>query len=52
MFKKIVAIEPVNLIPAAQQKLREYAAEAALFDGIGPDAQLVALGEDGHSIAV
>lgn len=26
--------------------------EAALFDGIGPDAQLVALGEDGHSIAV
>ena len=37
MFKKLVAIEPVNLIPAARQKLREYAAEVVLFADIPVD---------------
>ena len=37
MFKKIVAIEPVNLIPAVRQKLREYAAEVILFEDIPVD---------------
>ena len=27
MFKKIVAIEPVNLVPKAEEELRRYAKE-------------------------
>ncbi|HWR08359.1 D-isomer specific 2-hydroxyacid dehydrogenase family protein [Sporomusa sp.] len=37
MFKKLVAIEPVSLIPSAQQKLHEYAKEVALFADIPQD---------------
>ena len=37
MFKKLVAIEPVSLIPSAQQKLYEYAKEVVLFDDIPKD---------------
>ncbi|MDF2569033.1 MAG: D-isomer specific 2-hydroxyacid dehydrogenase NAD-binding protein [Sporomusa sp.] len=37
MFKKLVAIEPVSLIPSAQQKLHEYAREVVLFDDVPKD---------------
>lgn len=37
MFKKLVVIEPVNLIPAARQKLHEYAKEVVLFTDIPQD---------------
>jgi lactate dehydrogenase-like 2-hydroxyacid dehydrogenase len=37
MFKKLVAIEPVRLIPSAQQKLHDYAKEVVLFDDIPED---------------
>ncbi|EGO63874.1 D-isomer specific 2-hydroxyacid dehydrogenase family protein [Acetonema longum] len=37
MFKKIVAIEPVSLIPSAQQKLYDYAKQVVLFDNIPQD---------------
>ncbi|HWQ61684.1 MAG TPA: D-isomer specific 2-hydroxyacid dehydrogenase family protein [Negativicutes bacterium] len=42
MFNKLVAIEPVNLIPAAERKLRDYAAEVVLYGDIpGDDAEIV-----------
>lgn len=31
MFKKLVAIEPVSLIPSAEEKLKEYAQEVILY---------------------
>lgn len=34
MFKKLVAIEPVSLIPAAQEELRQYAGEVVLYEDI------------------
>ncbi|WP_312493384.1 D-isomer specific 2-hydroxyacid dehydrogenase family protein [Anaerosporobacter sp.] len=34
MFNKLVAIEPVSLIPSAEQKLHDYAEEVILFDDI------------------
>ncbi|MBP3331544.1 MAG: dihydrofolate reductase [Tidjanibacter sp.] len=34
MFKKLVAIEPVSLIPTAEKKLYDYAQEVVLFDDI------------------
>jgi lactate dehydrogenase-like 2-hydroxyacid dehydrogenase len=37
MFKKLVAIEPVGLIPSAEQKLNDYAREVVLFDDIPKD---------------
>ena len=37
MFRKLVAIEPVGLIPAARQKLREYAAEVVEYGDIPSD---------------
>lgn len=37
MFKKLVAIEPIGLIPSAQQKLHNYAKEVVLFDDIPKD---------------
>lgn len=33
-FKKLVAIEPVSLIPAAQEELRQYAGEVVLYEDI------------------
>jgi lactate dehydrogenase-like 2-hydroxyacid dehydrogenase len=42
MFKKIVAIEPVSLIPSAEEKLHEYANEVILFDDIPKnDAEII-----------
>lgn len=37
MFNKLVAIEPVSLIPSAEQKLRNYAKEVVLFDDVPKD---------------
>ena len=37
MFKKLVAIEPVNLIPSAKQKIHDYAKEVVLFDDVPKD---------------
>ena len=37
MFKKLVAIEPISLIPSAKEKLHDYAKEVVLFDGIPKD---------------
>jgi len=37
MFKKLVAIEPVKLIPSAEQKLHEYAKEVVLFNDVPKD---------------
>jgi len=34
MFNKLVAIEPVSLIPSAEEKLRDYAKEVVLYDDI------------------
>jgi len=36
-FKKLVAIEPVSLIPAAEEELKQYAEEIVLFDNIPAD---------------
>ena len=37
MFKKLVAIEPVSLIPSAEKKLRDYAEQVVLFEDIPSD---------------
>lgn len=36
-FRKLVAIEPVSLIPTAEASLRDYAEEVVLFDDIPSD---------------
>lgn len=37
MFKKLVAIEPVSLIPSAEKKLRDYAEQVVLFEDVPSD---------------
>jgi len=37
MFNKLVAIEPISLLPAAEQKLHAYAREIVLFDDVPKD---------------
>lgn len=37
MFKKLVAIEPVSLIPSAEQKLNDYAEEVIMYEDIPKD---------------
>ena len=37
MFEKLVAIEPVSLIPSAEKELSRYAKEVVLFDDIPAD---------------
>ena len=37
MFQKLVAIEPVSLIPSAEQELSRYAKEVRLFEDIPAD---------------
>ena len=37
MFNKLVAIEPVSLIPSAEEKLHDYAKEVVMFDDIPAD---------------
>lgn len=38
MFKKIVAIEPVSLIPSAEKKLFDYAEEVTIYEDVPADA--------------
>lgn len=42
MFKKLVAIEPVSLIPTAEKKLNEYAEEVVMYDDIPATDQEIA----------
>ena len=37
MFAKLVAIEPVSLVPVAEEKLRDYAAEVVMYPDIPAD---------------
>ena len=37
MFEKLVAIEPVSLIPSAEKELSQYAKEVVLYDDIPAD---------------
>ncbi len=39
MFKKLVAIEPVSLIPSAQEELKRYAGEVVLYEDIPKDEE-------------
>lgn len=42
MFEKLVAIEPVSLIPSAEEKLQDYAKEVVLYrDTPADDAEIV-----------
>ena len=43
MFKKLVAIEPVSLIPSAEKKLHSHASQVVMFDDIpASDEEIVA----------
>ena len=37
MFEKLVAIEPVSLIPSAEEKLHDYAKEVVLYRDVPAD---------------
>ena len=41
MFKKLVVIEPINLIPTAEQKLHDYAEEVIMFDDVPKDNEMI-----------
>ena len=41
MFEKLVAIEPVSLIPAAEAKLHDYAKEVVLFRDVPADDEKI-----------
>ena len=41
-FRKLVAIEPVSLIPAAEKKLYDYAEEVIMYDDIPSDDDEIA----------
>jgi len=43
MFRKLVAIEPLNLIPSAEEKLRTFAKEVIMYQDIPSDAEEMAL---------
>lgn len=47
MFKKIVAIEPVNLVPQAEEELRGYAEEVEIYDNVpaGDDEIISRIGD-------
>ena len=40
-FKKLVAIEPVSLIPQAEAKLRTMAEEVVLYDDVPADESII-----------
>lgn len=42
MFRKLVAIEPVSLLPAAERKLRELAEEVILYNDIPTGDEMIA----------
>lgn len=43
MFKKLVAIEPLNLIPSAEEQLKSFAEEVVIYNNIPVDAKEMAL---------
>jgi len=43
MFRKLVAIEPLNLIPSAEEKLHTFAKEVIMYQDIPSDAEEMAL---------
>lgn len=43
MFKKLVAIEPVSLIPSAEKKLQSFAKEVVMYDDIPAGDEEVAI---------
>lgn len=46
MFEKLVAIEPVSLIPSAEEELHRYAKEVVLYRDVpGSDAEWCAASE-------
>jgi phosphoglycerate dehydrogenase-like enzyme len=42
MFKKLVAIEPVGLIPSAEKQLKRFAAEVIMYDDLPSGAEEIA----------
>lgn len=42
MFEKLVAIEPVSLIPSAEEKLQDYANHVIMYDSIPADDEEIA----------
>ena len=42
MFRKLVAIEPIGLVPQAEKKLYDLAEEVVLYDGIPQDNDTIA----------
>ena len=53
MFKKIVAIEPVNLVPKAEEELRRYAGEVKIYEDIpGDDQEIIRRIGDADSVLV
>lgn len=41
MFKKLVVIEPINLIPSAEQKLHDYAEEVIMYDDVPKENEII-----------
>ena len=53
MFNKLVAIEPVSLIPSAEEQLHEYAREVVLYRDIpGDDAEILRRIGDADAVLV
>lgn len=53
MFEKLVAIEPVSLIPSAEQALYTYAKEVVLYDNIpGSDEEIIRRIGDADAVLV
>ena len=51
MFRKLVAIEPINLVPAAKQKLRQYAETVILYDSLPQDeAEIIRRIDDADAV--
>ena len=43
MFKKLVAIEPLNLIPSAEKELQNFAHEVVVFNDVPASADEIAI---------
>ena len=41
-FRKLVAIEPVSLIPSAEEKLNDLAEKVVMYDDIPTDDDVIA----------
>ena len=53
MFDKLVAIEPVSLVPAAEEELRNYAKEIVMYPDIpANDDEILARIADADAVLV